>query len=142
MPNNDSFRDRHALITGGAGFIGSTLARRLVDFGAKVTVVDSLIPEYGGNLFNLHDLQDKVRMNISDVRDPHSMKFIVQGVPGLYRRINGPGEDFETVNTIGRPIYSNLVRDAKRNQWVQPEIYSYPLHMVTRPEVLLRGKNT
>ena len=70
------------------------------------------------------------------------VKFIVQGVPGLYRRINGPGEDFETVNTIGRPIYSNLVRDAKRNQWVQPEIYSYPLHMVTRPEVLLRGKNT
>ena len=70
------------------------------------------------------------------------VKFIVKGVPGLYRRINGPGEDFETVNTIGRPVYSNLVRDEKRNQWVQPEIYSYPLHMVTRPEVLLRGKNT
>ncbi len=70
------------------------------------------------------------------------VQFIVTGVPGLYRRINGPGEDFETVNTIGRPIYSNLVRDEKRNQWVQPEIYSYPLHMVTRPEVLLRGKNT
>ena len=70
------------------------------------------------------------------------VKFIVTGVPGLYRRINGPGEDFETVNTIGRPIYSNLVRDEKRNQWVQPEIFSYPLHMCTRPEVLLRGKNT
>lgn len=70
------------------------------------------------------------------------VQFIVTGVPGLYRRINGPGEDFETVNTIGRPIYSNLVRDDKRNQWVQPEIYSYPLHMVTRPEVLLRGRNT
>lgn len=70
------------------------------------------------------------------------VQFIVAGVPGLYRRINGPGEDFETVNTLGRPIYSKLVRDDKRNQWVQPEIYSYPLHMVTRPEVLLRGKNT
>jgi UDP-glucose 4-epimerase len=84
MPNSDSFRDRHALITGGAGFIGSSLARRLVDLGAKVTVVDSLIPEYGGSLFNLHDLQDKVRMNISDVRDPHSMKFIVQGVDYVF----------------------------------------------------------
>lgn len=70
------------------------------------------------------------------------VQFIVMGVPGLYRRINGPGETFDTVNTIGRPIYSWLVRDDKRNMWVQPEIYSYPLHMVTRPEVLLRGTNT
>lgn len=69
-------------------------------------------------------------------------KLVVLGVPGLYRRYNGPGEDLETVNTIGRPIYSNLVRDLKRNQWVQPEIFSYPLHICTRPEVLLRGKNT
>jgi hypothetical protein len=69
-------------------------------------------------------------------------KFVVMGVPGLYRRINGPGETFETVNTIGRPIYSWLIRDNDRNMWVQPEIYSYPLHMVTRPEVLLRGRNT
>lgn len=70
------------------------------------------------------------------------VKFIIVGVPGLFRRINGCGEDLDTVNTIGRPIYSNLVRDLKRNQWVQPEIYSYPLHLCTRPEVLLRGKNT
>jgi len=69
----------------------------------------------------------------------NEVQFIVMGVPGLYRRINGPGETFDTVNTIGRPIYSWLVRDEARNMWVQPEIYSYPLHMVTRPEVLLRG---
>lgn len=67
------------------------------------------------------------------------VRFVVTGVPGLYRRINGPGEDFETVNTMGRPVYSNLVRDMQRNQWVQPEIYSYPLHMCTRPEAILRG---
>ena len=69
-------------------------------------------------------------------------KLVVLGVPGLYRRYNGPGEDLDTVNTIGRPIYSNLVRDLKRNQWVQPEIFSYPLHMCVRPEVLLSGRNT
>lgn len=69
-------------------------------------------------------------------------KLVVLGVPGLYRRYNGPGESMDLVNTIGRPIYSELVRDLKRNQWVQPEIYSYPLHMCTRPEVLLRGRNT
>lgn len=70
------------------------------------------------------------------------VKFFITGVPGLFRRINGPGEDFQTVNTIGREIYSSLVRDDKRNQWVQPEIYSYPLHLCSRPEVLLRGRNT
>lgn len=69
-------------------------------------------------------------------------KLVVQGVPGLYRRYNGPGETMETVNTIGRPIYSLLVRDDKRNMWVQPEIYSYPLHICTRPEVLMSGRNT
>lgn len=69
-------------------------------------------------------------------------RLVVQGVPGLYRRYNGPGETFETVNTIGRAIYSMLVRDDKRNMWVQPEVYLYPLHICTRPEVLLRGRNT
>lgn len=69
-------------------------------------------------------------------------KLVVLGVPGLYRRYNGPGETFETVNTIGRPLYSMLVRDNDRNMWVQPEVYAYPLHMCTRPEVLLSGRNT
>lgn len=69
-------------------------------------------------------------------------KLMVLGVPGLYRRINGPGEDFDTVNTIGQPMYANLIRDDKRNQWVQPEIFSYPLHMNTRPEVALSARNT
>lgn len=69
-------------------------------------------------------------------------KLIVLGAPGLYRRINGCGEDMDTVNTMGLPIYAGLIRDEKRNQWVQPEIFSYPLHICTRPEVLLSGRNT
>ena len=78
------FSDRKALITGGLGFIGSNLARRLVDLGANVTLVDSLIPEYGGNLFNIAGIEDKVRVNISDVRDEHSMKYLVQGQDYLF----------------------------------------------------------
>lgn len=78
------FNGRRVLITGGAGFIGSNLARRLVGLGADVTLVDSLIPEYGGNLRNLHDIADRVRLNISDVRDPHSMKYLVQGVDFVF----------------------------------------------------------
>lgn len=78
------FNGRRVLITGGAGFIGSNLARQLVRLGADVILVDSLIPEYGGNLRNLHDIADRVRLNISDVRDPHSMKYLVQGVDFVF----------------------------------------------------------
>jgi UDP-glucose 4-epimerase len=66
------------LITGGLGFIGSNLARRLADVGASVTILDSLIPDYGGNLFNLAGYEDAVRINVSDVRDEHSMRYLVQ----------------------------------------------------------------
>lgn len=72
------FNGKNILITGGLGFIGSTLAHRLVDFNAKITIVDSLIPEYGGNLFNIFGIEDKVKVNISDVRDRSSMNYLVQ----------------------------------------------------------------
>jgi UDP-glucose 4-epimerase len=74
----DTFRDKQVLITGGLGFIGSALAHRLSSLGARVTVADSLIPEYGGNLFNIAGIEEKVRVNISDVRDEHSMQYLVQ----------------------------------------------------------------
>ena len=78
------FAGRRALITGGLGFIGSNLARRLVALGARVTLVDSLMPQYGGNLFNIAGIEDRVRVNISDVRDEHSMRYLVQGQDYLF----------------------------------------------------------
>jgi len=75
----DFFQGRSVLITGGLGFIGSNLARRLVACGAKIVLVDSLVPEYGGNLFNITDIADSVKVNISDVRDRYSLKYLVQG---------------------------------------------------------------
>jgi dTDP-glucose 4,6-dehydratase/UDP-glucose 4-epimerase len=80
----DDFKSKKVLITGGAGFIGSNLARRLCNLGAAVTLVDSLIPEYGGNLQNLADFRDKVTLNISDVRDPFSMRQLVDGQDYLF----------------------------------------------------------
>ena len=68
------YRDRRVLITGGLGFIGSNLARRLVELGANVLVIDSLIPDYGGNLFNISGIEDRLTVNISDVRDASSMQ--------------------------------------------------------------------
>lgn len=72
------------LITGGLGFIGSNLARSLVKLGAKVTLVDSLIPEYGGNLRNLAGFASRVNVNISDVRDRHSLPQFVRGQDFLF----------------------------------------------------------
>jgi len=78
-PDFSVLRGQRVLITGGLGFIGANLARRLVELGAHVTLVDSLIPEYGGNLFNIVGLEDHVVVNISDVRDAHSLRYLVQG---------------------------------------------------------------
>ena len=72
------------LITGGMGFIGSNLARRLVECQNHVTVVDSLIPEYGGNLRNLQDLMDKITINLSDIRDKYSIREIIKGQDYLF----------------------------------------------------------
>ncbi len=80
----ESFNGASVLITGGLGFIGATLARQLVALGAEVTLVDSLIPEYGGNLFNIAGIENQVRVNISDVRDAHSMRYLVQGHDYLF----------------------------------------------------------
>ncbi len=67
------------MITGGLGFIGSTLSIKLVKLGAKVTIIDSLISDYGGNPFNINPVKNKVKFNVSDVRDRYSMNYLVQG---------------------------------------------------------------
>ena len=80
----ETFAGKKVLISGGLGFIGSNLAHRLAAQGARLTLVDSLIPEYGGNLFNITGIEDCVRVNISDVRDEHSLRFLVQGEDYLF----------------------------------------------------------
>jgi UDP-glucose 4-epimerase len=72
------YRNRRVMITGGLGFIGSNLARRLVDLGADVLLVDSLIPDYGGNFFNIHGIEDRVRVNVADVRQASTMNYLVR----------------------------------------------------------------
>lgn len=72
------YQGKRVIITGGMGFIGSNLAIALVDLGAEVLIVDSMIPDYGGNEFNIRPVADKVRINISDVRDRTSMDFLVR----------------------------------------------------------------
>lgn len=76
---NKVFAKKSVLVTGGLGFIGSTLAHRLVELGADVLLVDSLLPDYGGNLFNIDPIKGKVRVNIADVRDESGMQHLVKG---------------------------------------------------------------
>ena len=79
-----SFAGKRVLITGGLGFIGSNLARELVELGADVVLVDSLVPEYGGILYNVAGIEDRVTINISDVRDEHSLRVLVRDQDYLF----------------------------------------------------------
>lgn len=77
-PFSQHLRGRKVLITGGLGFIGSSLAHRLVDLGAHVVLVDGLIAGHGGNLFNIRDIQDRLTLNLADVRNDSVMSLLVK----------------------------------------------------------------
>jgi len=104
MSDPAGWQDRRVLVTGGLGFIGSNLARRLVGLGAQVTLVDSMIPAYGGNLRNVAGIEQRVRINISDVRDRHSLRYLVKDADVLFNlagqtshqdSMTDPGADLE-----------------------------------------------
>lgn len=80
----EAYKNKKVLITGGLGFIGSNLARRLVELGAEVTIIDSLIWAYGGNNFNIKDIRDKVKINIGDIRDRYSINHLVKDQAYLF----------------------------------------------------------
>jgi UDP-glucose 4-epimerase len=79
MERMETFRGKEVLVTGGLGFIGSNLCAELVKYGAHVTIVDNMLPRQGGNLFNIRDIEDKVKVNFSDVRNGLSMNHLVKG---------------------------------------------------------------
>jgi UDP-glucose 4-epimerase len=110
----EDFNAKQVLITGGLGFIGSALARSLVMAGAQVTLVDSLIPEYGGNLFNIDGIRDKVRVNISDVRDPFAMAYLLQGQEYLF-------------NLAGQTSHMDSMHDPHTDLNIRPSKLSVPV---------------
>ena len=80
----ETFDNKQVLITGGLGFIGSSLAISLVHKGAKVTIVDNLLPQQGGNLFNIEPIKRKVKISFSDIRDASVMAQLVGGKDYLF----------------------------------------------------------
>lgn len=91
---------------------------------------------YGGITFVNYRGMDSGELSIS----PSKVKFFPVGARDVFQHAMSPGESFDFVNTPGQPVYSMLVPDRDRNQFVDIEDYSYPLYICSRPEVLLRGK--
>ena len=82
--HRDFYADKRVMITGGLGFIGSNLARHLAALGARVLVVDSLLPDCGGNLFNVDGVADQLTVNIADIRQPSTMNYLVRGCDVIF----------------------------------------------------------
>lgn len=104
------YKSRKALITGGLGFIGSNLARKLLDLGAEVTIYDNADPESGANPFNLDGIRDRLRVIEADIRDERQLQIAVKGqhylfnLAGEMSHIGSMKDPFKdlTVNAFGQ----------------------------------------
>jgi UDP-glucose 4-epimerase len=137
----DSFAGKSVMITGGLGFIGSHLARRLVALGARPMLVDSLIPAYGGNIFNIKGIEDDVRINVADVRDEHSMSYLVRdqdyifNLAGQVSHIDSMEDPYTDLEINVRSQVSTLEACRKRNPEVKI-VYTSTRQLYGKPDYL------
>lgn len=117
------FSGKSVLITGGMGFIGSNLAIRLAELGADVTILDSMIPDYGGNEFNVFPIKDRVRINFCDIRDESAVNYLVRGKDYVFHlagqvchlmSLSNPFPDIE-MNITGTAIVMEALRKFNRD---------------------------
>jgi UDP-glucose 4-epimerase len=144
------YRGRRVLITGGVGFIGSNLARQLVDLDADVLIVDSMIPDYGGNLFNLSGIEDRVRVNYGDVRNGHIMDLLVRdrevifNLAGQVSHIDSMRDPYTDLDINCRAQLSMLEACRKFNPAVKVvfagtrQVYGKPDHLPVTETHLVR----
>jgi len=135
------YRDRPVMITGGLGFIGSNLAHQLVSLGARVLVVDSLIPAYGGNLFNIHGIEDCLRVNIADIRQQSTMNYLVRGhdvifnVAGQVSHIDSMEEPYTDLEINCRSQLT-LLEACRHNNPAVKVVFAGTRQIYGRPESL------
>jgi UDP-glucose 4-epimerase len=137
----DYYRAKRVMITGGLGFIGSNLARRLVALEADVLLVDSLIPQYGGNLFNISGIEDQVHVNIADVRDENGMDYLVQkqdvmfNLAGQVSHIDSMRDPYTDLEINTRAQLSILEACRKNNPAIKI-VYSSTRQIYGKPDYL------
>ncbi len=94
------------VVTGGAGFIGSTLVRTLLNAGGQVAVIDNLL---SGHEKNLAEIRDRIELHIVDIRDGAAIAPVIAGadtvfhlaaIPSVPRSIDEPRPSHE-VNIDG-----------------------------------------
>lgn len=110
MKNN--FKTKKVLVTGGLGFVGSNLSIKLAGLGADVLIVDNMLPRQGGNLFNIEPVRDKVKVNISDIRNPTSMNHLVKGMDYVYHiagQVNHVDSVKDPLNDLSINVEGTLV---------------------------------
>lgn len=135
------YRGRRVMITGGLGFIGSNLARRLAEAGADVLIIDSLLPDYGGNLFNIAGFEGRVRVNIADVRQGSTMNYLVQdrdvifNLAGQVSHIDSM-RDPETDLEINCRSQLNLLEACRHHNPGAKLVYASTRQIYGRPETL------
>ncbi len=115
----DFYRNKRVLVTGGLGFIGSNLAVSLVELGAKVLIVDALIPQLGSNQFNVSEVKNKLTVDFSDIRAPSAMRekvvdkdviFCLAGQVSHVDSMKEPVFDYD-INVLGNLNVLEAVRE-------------------------------
>ena len=141
MSSANPWAGRRALVTGGLGFIGSNLAIRLAGLGARVTLVDAMIPEYGGNLFNIEPVRDRVTVNFGDVCDRLAMNWLVKDQDYVFHlagqvshvmSMTDPFPDIE-FNIKGTAVVMEAVRSFWDKGNVRPESSAVNSRRTGRP---------
>jgi len=141
QPYRDFYRGRRVLITGGLGFIGSNLAHQLVDLGADVLIVDALLPDYGGNRFNVAGLEERVHISIADVRDETCMDVFVRdrevmfNLAGQVSHIDSMRDPYTDLDINCRAQLSMLEACRKYNPGIRV-VYAGTRQVYGRPDYL------
>ena len=117
------YSGKRALISGGMGFIGSNLARCLLQLGAAVTIVDNLDPYYGGNPFNLHGIENDIKTIIADISDEVQISRVLKDQDFLFNlagqishigSMQDPHKDLQT-NGAGQLSLLEMCRKHNKN---------------------------
>jgi dTDP-glucose 4,6-dehydratase/UDP-glucose 4-epimerase len=138
--------DSEVLVTGGAGFIGSTLARKLLKFGANVTILDAMIVPYGGNEFNFEQIKSKITFIKADIRSKKHVESAVKGKDYIFhlaaqtgRVISMDDSVFDTeINCLGTLNILTAIRKQKKKPKL---LFASSRGVIGKPEYLPVDEN-